>query len=278
MKKNANTIFHKKWERSDRMTKDTLTDICERIEASDELKRQIDCRIERVSEKEEHYMKRISMKKVIIGVAVACLAVGTVGIAGSGMKSYIGGTSARADYTEFKDLEKAETEVGIETNAVSKFSNGFTFDGIYIGDLAIQNEAGQEEGNEKEMKIMYRKSNETIMFNARRLFDVESAEGLMNEVTPDKSLQVGDTLAVFVQTTNKFVPPDYELTEEDKANMEKENYNLAYGSSEVEVNQGYHVKWIENGILYSFYGSDLSISPDEMLKMAKEVIESGEQN
>lgn len=274
MKKNRDFIFYNEWEQTDRAAKDALSDICDRIEASDNLKQRIESRIESVSVKEEHYMKRISMKKVIIGVAAACLMVGTVCIAGSGMKIYIGGTSAVPDYREIEELKKVEAEAGFEVKAVSDFTNGFTMDGIHIGDLELQNEAGQTESKGKDVKVMYQKNDELIMLSVRKIFDTESEEGLMNETTPDKTLQVGDTRVVFTQTTNKFVPPDYELTEEDKANMEKEDYNLAYGSSEVEINQGYHAIWVEDGIVYSFYGSDLSLSPDDMLGMAKEVIES----
>lgn len=276
MKKNRDTIFRKKCDQTDRTVKDALTGICEHIEASDSLKQQIDSRIEGISVKEEYCMKHISIKKVVIGVAAACLVVGTVCIAGSGIRMYKGGTSSIPNYTKFEDLNKAEGEVGYEIKAVSSFYNQFAMEGIHIGDLAVQNEAGQTEAAEKEINIEYQKNGESIMFGARKIFDMENAEEMMRERTPDKTLQAGETKVVFTETTNKFVPPDYELTDEDKANMEKEDFNLAYGSSEVKINKGYHVMWIEDGIVYTLYGADLSISPEEMLGMAKEVIESAE--
>lgn len=75
--------------------------------------------------------------------------------------------------------------------------------------------------------------------------------------------------------TYKAVPPDYELTEEDKENMESDNFQLGYGSQEVEVRQYYATIWVKDGKVYDLGGFDLSISADEMLNMAKEIVESG---
>lgn len=276
MKKQENTIFHKEWEQSDQMIKTALHGICGRMEASDELKRRIDCQLEKGRSIDmEKNRKIFSVKKVVIGTAAACLVVGTVCIAGSGLKTYYSSGSNIPNYTKFADLAKAEVQAGYEVDAVETFENGFTAEGIHLQNVLIENEAGQTEGEGTEISIPYNKGGEIISFNAREIFAVENAEQLMNGRTPDKQLQVGDIQVIFTQTTNKFVPPDYELTEEDKKNMEREDFNLAYGSSEVDVNQGYYVSWIEDNILYSFYGSDLSISPEEMLRMAEEVIENG---
>lgn len=267
--------FCKKWEQTDEAARDALSGICGRIEASDNLKRRIDCRIESVSVKEEHYMKRISAKRVLIGVAAACLLVGTVGIAGSGIKSYFGSGSIIPDYKNFEELAQAEAQVGYEIKAIENFSNGFKMQGIHIIDFAIQNEAGQTEAEQKELSISYKKGSDKLSFSGRKLMDMENPDEILNFRAPDQSLQVNGSQIIYMETTNKFVPPDYELTEEDKANMEKDNFNLAYGSDEVDINKGYYTGWIENGVIYTFYGADLSISPDEMLNMAKEVIENG---
>ena len=291
MKKQENIIFHKEWEQSEQTIKSALKGICEHVEASEKLKQRIDLQIqqsipgaarqsgeekERSNLMENNRRRKWSVKKVIIGTAAACLAVGTVCIAGSGLKMYYSSGSNIPNYTSFADLAKAETEAGYEVDAVETFENGFAAEGIHLNDMWIENEAGQSEGKEKEISIDYRKGNENITFFARKLMESENAEQLLHGRTPDKQLQAGDVSVIFTQTTNKFVPADYELTEEDKKNMESEDFNLAYGSSEVQINQGYHVLWIENNILYTLYGTDLSISPEEMLHMAEEMITNGQ--
>ena len=60
------------WQQAERVVKDTLQDIGKKIEASDSLKQRVDFQLENRL-KEEHKMKHMSMKKVIIGVAAACL-------------------------------------------------------------------------------------------------------------------------------------------------------------------------------------------------------------
>lgn len=291
MKKQENIIFHKEWEQSEQTIKSAFESICEHVEASEKLKQRIDQQIqqsipkaarqsgeekERSNLMENNRRRKWSVKKVIIGTAAACLAVGTVCIAGSGLKMYYSNGSNIPNYTSFADLAKAETEAGYEVDAVEMFENGFAAEGIHLNDMRIENEAGQLEGKEKEISIDYKKGNENITFFARKLMESENPEQLLYGRTPDKQLQAGDVSVIFTRMTNKFVPADYELTEEDKKNMESEDFNLAYGSSEVQINQGYHVLWIENNILYTLYGTDLSISPEEMIHMAEEVIENGQ--
>lgn len=262
--------------KTDEAVKQALSGICERIEASDGLKRQIDSRIENRLVKEAHHMKHLSIKKVVIGVAAACLVVGTVCIAGSGMKMYSSGGSSIPDYTKYEDLGKAEKEAGYEIQAVDQFGNGYALDGIHVNDMSIQNEAGQTEDSEKEIIIKYTKGGETIRLFARKILPMEDETELIKNTDSGKTVKAGETELVFSQVTNKFVPPDYELTEEDKKNMERDDFNLAYGSSEVEMDQSYHVSWIKDGIIYSIMGFNLSnVTPDEMLDMAKEIVESG---
>ncbi len=244
------------------------------IEAPDSLKQKIDRQISAELMKEEKRMKHFSVKKVVIGVAAASLVVGAVCIAGSGVRYIMGGSSAFPNYTEFSDLEKAEADAGYEVKAVEKFANGYAFRDITIGDESVVNEAGQEESSQKTIHIGYEKDGESITLYIRGVYPQETGEA-QQEPQYDRTLQVGEVQVGFHKIMNKFVPPDYELTQEDEKNMENPNFNLAYGSSEVELNTGFSTLWEENGISYDLYGTDLSISGEEMLQMAKEIIESG---
>lgn len=279
MRKNMSRISYKEnkeQKAGDEEIRKALHGIVKHMEASDSLKMRIDRCISEESAKEDVKMKHFNMKKVIIGAAAACLLVGTVSVAGSGLKSYIIGSPAFPQYTKYEDVEKAEAEVGYEAKVISDFSNGFQFKGIIIANSSVMNEAGETEESKKEMNIEYEKNGEKVALYTHKLFQDEIAHMAEIEArTYDKTLQIGEIEVGFNQITNKFVPPDYELTEEDKANMENPNYNFAYGSKEVEINQGFSTYWIEGGIVYNLYGVDLSISGDEMLQMAKEIIENG---
>lgn len=250
------------------------------IEASEGMKRRIDDRIVAELGKEKSRMKHISMKKMAVGLAAACLVAGMVCIAGSSRKYMSGSSSIYPDYTSFQDMEKAETAAGYEVKAVERFGNGFQFCNITMMDGALHNDQGQEEETQKEIRITYQKDEEKISLFTRKLYEyeriqLESGEKI-NDAVYDQTLTVGDVEVGFCRIMNKFVPPDYELTKEDEENMENPNFNLAYGSSEVILNTGYSASWIQDGIYYGLYGTDLSLSGDEMLEMAKEIIESGQ--
>ena len=66
----------------DALIKDALQNTGTRIVASESLKQRIDFQIADRSAKEGHKMKRMNMKKVVLGVAAACVMVGTIAIAG----------------------------------------------------------------------------------------------------------------------------------------------------------------------------------------------------
>lgn len=252
----------------------TLHDISERVNASGELKCRVESQLVQM-EKEERSMKRFSVKKVVIGVAAACLVVGTVCMAGSGLKSYVGGGSAVPEYTKFEDLEKAEKKAGFELNAVETFSNGYTLEGINVECSAIVNEAGQKEEELKNIHMQYKKDEKVFFLTVRELFKSEDPETIVRaDKEPDQVLQVGDIEVVFNRYTYKFVPVGYELTQEDKKNLERDDYEISDGSDEVEIMENMSVLWLDDGILYHIGGFDLPLSAEEMLDMAKEIIES----
>ena len=76
----------------------------------------------------------------------------------------------------------------------------------------------------------------------------------------------------FYKLTNKFVPADYELTEEDKKAQEDGNFNLAYGSDKVEVMTSYTVEWNMDGQGYSLFKFGEDLGAEEMFGMAEEII------
>ncbi len=252
-----------------------LHDIGERVEASDELKCRIDRRLIQM-EKEKQNMKRFSVKRVVIGVAAACLMVGTVCVAGSGLKSYVCGGSAIPEYTKFEDLTKAEQEAGFEVNAIEKFHNGYALEGINVNLSSIVNEAGKKEEELKDIYIRYKKDGKGFFLTAHELFESEDPETIVKgDKVPDQVIQVGDVEVVFNHYTYKFVPVGYELTEEDKKNLERDDYEISYGADEIQIGQYMSVTWLDDGILYHIGGHDLSFDAEEMLNMAKEVIENG---
>ena len=265
----------KKQEKYETQFKKTLYDIGEKMNASDELKKRIDRQLVQAV-KEERNMKHFSVKKLVIGVAAACLLVGTVCVAGNGLKTYVSGGSPVPEYTNFADLAKAEEKVGYSIHAVEQFSNGYELKSINVNSSAILNEAGKKEEELKDIYMVYQKDGKEFYFIARELFESENPATIVREgKVPDQTLQVGEVEVVFNRYTYKFVPVGYELTEEDKLNLERDDYEISEGSDEVEIKHNMSVVWLEDGILYLIGGFELPLEAEEMLNMEKDVIECG---
>lgn len=263
--------------------KNALQNIGTRIEAPDSLKQRIDFQIvdgfalegtNSQTRKGVMKMKHMSMKKVVLGVAAACVMVGAIAIAGSGVVSSVGHGSSVPDYTKFEDMGKAETEIGYSVDAVEGFSNGFRFDDIHIIEETLQDESGQSMGKKKNIEISYSRGKDDVAVYVGKMLSVENAD-FMTSLQWDKTLQVGDVVVGYRYSTYKAVPPNYEPTEEEKKEMENGHLQIGYGSDKIEVSQCSDVMWVKDGVFYEMVGFDVSLSADDLLNMAREIIESG---
>lgn len=72
----------------------------------------------------------------------------------------------------------------------------------------------------------------------------------------------------------KFVPEDYKLTEADIKDQEEGKLMISVGSDEVEKSLMKSVVWEENELVYVLTNSNYDLSEDEMLEMARAIIDS----
>lgn len=258
----------------DEFIRNTLQNTGMRIAASESLKQRIDFQIADRSVKEERKMKRINMKKVVLGVAAACVMVGTIAIAGSGVVSYMRHGSSVPDYTKFEDMGKAEAEIGYSVDCVESFGNGFRLEGIHIIENVLQDESGQTLGEKKSLQISYAKGGEEVDAYCGKLLPIEK-EDITEIGDYDRTLEKDGVMIGYTSSIYKAVPPDYEPTEEDQKAMESGRLQIGYGSAEIETSQYSCVVWVKDGIQYELMGFDVSLSADEMFQMAQEMIENG---
>lgn len=247
--------------------RDVLALECDGIAASRALKDRIDEKILE-SEKEAGDMKHVSVKKLAIGVAVGCLLVsGGVFAAGHavslGSHHYL--QDACRDYDRLPEMER---KLGYAVDAVEEFSNGYRFERMFVDEVKGRDEEGNEVYTFMSMDIDYEKSGEEPI----SLFIEKPVETPVRQGTPDATRVCGDITVYYDMITNKQVPPDYVLTEEDKAGEVRGDYYISVGSAKVEVHQNHTVTWDKDGIHYQLLGFDVKISPEEMLDMAEEII------
>ena len=247
--------------------KDVLALECDGITASRALKDRIDEKILE-SQKEAGNMKKFSMKKLVIGVAVGCLLV-SGGVFAAGRVVSLSTHSYLWDaYRSYGDMNKAQAKLGYSTDTVEEFSNGYQFDQMFVDDVNGTDADGNVIYTYKNLMISYKKNGEpSVWLGAEKPVEPSVRSG-----EPEATRQVEGITLYYDATTYKFVPPSYELTDEDQVNLEKDDFTISYGASEVEIQKSSNVTWEKEGIHYNLSGFDLSLSADEMFDMVEEIM------
>lgn len=143
--------------------KNVLALECDGITAPRDLKDRIDERI-RESQKEAGYMKKFSVKKLVIGVAVGCLLVSGGAFAAGRVVSLSSHSSLLDAYRSYKDIDKAQAELGYSVDTLEAFSNGYRFDKMFVDDVNGTDADGNVVYTYKNLNISYVKSGESGMW------------------------------------------------------------------------------------------------------------------
>ena len=214
-------------------------------------------------------MKKFKVKKTVLLVAACCMLLGTVGLASSGIISYTSAWSWSSGEKDFTKLGELEAEVGFSVKAIEQFQNGYQF-----SDMTITNNTGYDEnGNAmthyKGMDFTYKKDGEdSLSLNTEQEINMQAD----TEQKPDEVKIIEGIEVEYYLSTYKWVTVDYELTEEDKKNMEKDNYFISDGASEISENLVSGVSWVQDGIYYHIGNVHGKTEPEVLFQMAEELI------
>lgn len=257
---------------------------CDAISASEALKQKIDGEIGRqgeatvlclpegkteVSMKNEMYRrKHFNSRKFLIGVAAACLLLSGSVFAGK-TAGYISGRQM-GKYT-YEERGKAEAKLGYEVDLVKDFDNGYSFQS-----MAVQETRAVDQNN----KTLYTFPELTVDYGRSGVFDIslfveQGPETGEQEKVPDLTDMCGEITLRYDVYTYKLVPENYVLTAEDRANMARDDYEISEGADKVEYSRVSQVTWVKDGVHYDLLGMDTALSGEEMLGMAKEIINEG---
>ena len=243
------------------------------IKASEEMKWKIDQEIRRSHLKGKKNMRRWCVnKKVVVAIATA-LFISTACFAGGQAVSIIG--TGHPDWLcySYEKREKAEKKLGFDIQIVKEFSNGYTIKNIDVQDNKEIDKDDNTVGKFKSASITYTKEDQGKIY-----VDVEKTRACSDTREPNETREYGDITLNYYLSHYKFVPTDYELTLEDKANMEKEDYEISVGSDEVEESDVYSIHFEIGDISYSLMQFDTKMTVDELFDMAEEIIDTKEEN
>lgn len=216
------------------------------------------------TERKSYTMK--SKKKISLIAIAATLVLGITVFAASGIVStWFSSSSSTPDYKSLPTAEQVAGDIGYEPVLIESFENGYTFKDGNIVKNNLKDENGKLIEKFKSVSFDYEKDGDTVIF-AQDKFNSET------EPAGDVAKNVNGTDIYFYSYTNKTVPADYKLTDDDKKAEENGEIIFSYGSSEVKIQNVQSVTWTKDGMLYQLLQIDGKLSADELANMAEEIL------
>ena len=231
----------------------------------DRIKDMVDSKIDSASmERKSNPMK--SKKKISLIAIAATLALGVTVFAASGIvTTWFSSSSSNPEYKSLPSAEQVKSDIGYEPVLIDTFENGYTFkDGSVINNN-LADESGNSVEKFKSVSFEYEKDGDRVIFSQDKFNSEMDAEGKVIST-------VSGTDIYYFSYTNKIVPPDYKMTDDDKKAEENGELVFSYGSSKVEISEVQSVTWRNNGIQYQLLQIDGKLSAKELVDMAAEVI------
>ena len=222
---------------------------------------------------------KFQKRKVALAAAVI-VAIGSITCYATGkMTGLMVGSSHLTEVSEYSGLAAAEEKAGFETGMPETFSNGYVFKNVNTGDgRAVDAEGNGIPGTEYvDVFMTYEKDGSEITasimpeLKEEPAEEAEDAEAKASEVSETR--EIGGITVSYYETTMKVVPPDYELTEQDKKDMENSNFTISYGSDQVYVQKVRSVDWKADGKAYNLLDMEGIVDAETLFSMAQDVIE-----
>ena len=209
--------------------------------------------------------RTVAIAAVVTALLCAtALAAGIIYVAFGSSHSYI------ADYTDVPSRQTLQEELGFSTDVVKEFSNGYRFRSGYI----VRNRAYDADGNVAVrylgLHCAYRRGRAHVDLNIDRGPDRIADDVETTEVYAGRELKYDAYL-------NKFVPENYQLTEQDKLDEASGKYVFSYGNPTVDIDAVQLVLWQDAELNYSICVMDSELERDELIQMAKEIIDNQER-
>lgn len=216
--------------------------------------------------KEETKMKHFNMKKAVIATVAAVMVFGTLAVASSGVKFMASHSSVIPDYTKYADLSTAENSVGVATNAPESFSNGYRFNGINIVENSYENEEHNTIDTFHSISIRYKNGSDSLSYDV----DPRPIMAGFADSATDIIEENGITY-YYNEMHSKWVPGNYEPTDEEKAQVEAGTLNIGYGADKISYSDSKSITWEKDGNTHELFCMDVDLSKEQLLNMALEI-------
>ena len=242
--------------------KETYKDIIDDLQPSQDL-------TEKLLMSEEGRLMKFNKKKAIVLIAVACMVMGTTVFAAGRIASY---RSWSSNLFKEKDITKSRDDagkLGVSLEIPEAFSNGYTFSYSNCGGIEALDENGNSMDNGKTFMATYTKDGcSDVYLNVDPSFEPLDVSNIEKYQVKD----IGGVSVGFYSDTYKFVPSDYVLTDDDKENIERPDYEISYGSTTVQVQQCGGFIFEYDSKIYNMLAFDSGLTVDEWYEMAEDLL------
>lgn len=218
---------------------------------------------------EETGMKKKNWKKVALAAAAICV-LGSMSVMALGKAVSATSHSNRNEAVHsFEEAVALNEGMNQKIKFADQLSNGYHF---------VEAVPETYEERDKDDNIVNQGDSLSVTYGKKGMADVYlSAEvsSLGTETSAAQTLVGKDgTEFGFSTLRNKFVPPDYQITEEEKKLQEAGLLNVGYGSDKIEETVSQSVTWNQDGLSYMLFSFENTMSGEEMLQMAEEISKS----
>ena len=174
----------------------------------------------------------------------------------------------------FPTARQVEKAAGFSPDYVEAFSNGFQFKSAAVSDT----EGLDSDGN---TAIMYKgisfyydnedtQKGQIMSLNTH----LDRPELYENGNANDEIIPDGDIDLTYSKVTTMLAPEDYVPTEEEQRQMDQGTLWISCdGSDEIRTSEVQYVNWVKDGIAYNLMDQGYGIEKDELISMAKEIID-----
>ena len=206
-------------------------------------------------------------KRVAVMVASLIL-IGSLTVMGVKMgKSWVG--SSNNKYNTFPSPEKVLKDVGFLPKYPKSLPGGFEYVSGGTGKSTLL-DGGNVLTETKELNLAYKNEGEESLVNLS-ITQIDEAFVDNNESELIENLNEIDLY--YYNKDYKFVPVDYELTEEDKKAVEMGELEISYGVSEISFSDIQSLSWYQDGLHYIIMGDNQGFTVEEMIDMATVIIQ-----
>ncbi len=174
--------------------------------------------------------------------------------------------STNDTFAEFPSEKEVKKEAGFLPKYVEEFTAGYKFYRGGVGESTANTEDGTEDMTVKTAHFTYKNGDSAVSLLVEAgILPGEKSEGENVKIT-------SDTEGRYSGQMYKFLPADYVMTAQDKADEESGKYVFSYGSQEIEINHMQQISWEDNGMSYTLINSDDTVDKATLVNMAAEIM------